>query len=120
MIEDLRVAKTANFYRLNRRLSAAAIAGFFRTIRAGHANPSQNHFSESRIASGPARWSALSFIYDRHPAFLRKEADVQERVAGFVLLVEHRGHAAIFKSVSRFRRDLRPDIWGGSQGSASM
>jgi hypothetical protein len=98
VIEDLRVAKTANFYRLNRRLSTAAIAKLFRTIRAAHANASQNHFSESRVASGAARWSALSFLYDRHPAFLRKEADVQERVGGFVLLVEHRDLVAIFKS----------------------
>ena len=98
MIEDVRVAKTANFYPLNRRLSAAAIAKLFRTIRAGHANPTQNHFYESRVASGPARWSAVSFLYERHPAFLRKEADLQERVAGFILLVEHRDHVAIFKS----------------------
>jgi hypothetical protein len=98
MIEDLRVAKTANFYRLNRRLSNVAVDTLFRTIRAGHVNPSQNYFYERRVASGPARWSAVSFFYDRHPAFLRKEAAVQERVSGFVLLVEHRNHVAIFKS----------------------
>jgi hypothetical protein len=98
VIEHLRVAKTANFYRLNRRLTTAAVAKLFRTIRAGHPNPSQNYFYENRVANGAARWSALSFIYDRHPAFLRTEANVQERVGGFVLLVEHRGHVAIIKS----------------------
>lgn len=98
MITELRVAKTANFYRLNRRLSNAAVEAAFRTIRSGQPSASQNHIYHRRAAAGAARWSALSFSYEQPPAFLVKETVARERVWGFVLLVEHRDHVAIFKS----------------------
>jgi len=37
-------------------------------------------------------------FYERSPSFLTEEAGVRERIAGFILLVEHRDHIAIFKS----------------------
>jgi len=98
MIRYLRVGKTANFHRLKRRLSNAAIDELFRTVRAGHSNVSNNLFAHRRVAAAGCRWSALAFLYDRPPAFFMEDAGVQERVCGFMLLVEHRDHIAIFKS----------------------
>ena len=98
MIEHLRAGKTANFHRLKRRLSLAAITGLFTSIRAAHAKPSNNFFTHRRVAHGPAVWSALCFSYEQKPAFFADEAEPDERVWGYLLLVEHRGHAAIFKS----------------------
>ena len=60
MIDDLRVAKTANFYSLTRMLSNAAVDDLFTRIRAGQR--------------------------------------IRDRICGFVLLVEHRNHVAVFKS----------------------
>ncbi|WP_225421472.1 hypothetical protein [Sphingomonas parva] len=98
MIEHLRAGKTANFHRLKRRLSLAAVSGLFTSIRAAHAEPSNNFFAHRRVPHGPAVWSAICFAYEQRPAFLADEARADERVWGFLLLVEHRGHAAIFKS----------------------
>ncbi|MCW2413448.1 MULTISPECIES: hypothetical protein [unclassified Sphingobium] len=98
MIEHLRAAKTANFHRLKKPLSLAAINGLFTSIRASHAEPSHNFFAYRRVEQGPAVWSAICFSYEQKPAFLADHAGADERVWGFLLLVEHRGHAAIFKS----------------------
>lgn len=55
-----------------------------------------------------ARFSAISFAYDRPVAFLVDAADRVERVYGFLLLVEMGGMAATFKSgldlTSAFRK----------------
>lgn len=98
MIEHLRAGKTANFHKLKKRLSLAAINGLFTSIRSAHAEPSNNSFAHRRVPHGPAVWSAICFSYEQKPAFLADEAGAEERVWGFLLLVEHRGHAAIFKS----------------------
>ena len=98
MIEALRVGKTANFRSLKRRLSNAAVDDLFRQIRAGQPSASQNLFYHRRVRAGGAIWSAISFLYDRSPSFLTEEAGIRERACGFVLLVEHRGHVAVFKS----------------------
>jgi hypothetical protein len=98
MIEVLRFGKTANFHSLKRRLSNAAVDDLFRQIRAGQPSASQNLFYHRRVRAGGAIWSAISFFYDHSPSFLAEEAGIRERTCGFVLVVEHRGHMAIFKS----------------------
>jgi len=100
MISELRVAKAAAFHQVNRPLSNAAVAGLFRSIRGGHPSAGNNLFEHRRVAvgPGPSCWSAISFLYDRLPAFFAEGAGVNERICGFLLLVEHRGHVAIFKS----------------------
>ena len=100
MITDLRVAKAATFHRTNRPLSNAAVVQLFRSIRGGHPSAANNLFEHRRvvIGAGPSRWSAISFMYDRPAAFFTEGAGVNERICGFLLLVEHRDHLAIFKS----------------------
>ncbi|MES5483336.1 hypothetical protein QMZ05_11325 [Bradyrhizobium sp. INPA03-11B] len=98
MIDNLRVGKTANFHSLKRSLSNAAVDDLFRQIRAAQPSASQNLFHHRRERAGGVVWSAISFLYDRVPSFMLEESTVRERVCGFVLLVEHRDHAALFKS----------------------
>lgn len=98
MIEHLRAAKTANFHKLKRRLSLTAVNALFTSIRAAHAEPSNNLFVHRRVAHGQAVWSAICFSYQQKPAFLADDAGADERVWGYLLLVEHRGHVAILKS----------------------
>src|SRR6516165_3975016 len=98
MINELRVGKTANFYSLARKLSNAAMDDLFTRIRAGQPSPSQNLMSHRRVRAGQAHWSAISVHYDRSPSFVTEDAGIRERICGFVLLVEHRNHVAVFKS----------------------
>ena len=98
MIENLRVGKIANFHGLKRALSNAAVDDLFRQIRATQPSASQNIFHHRREQTGDVIWSAISFLYDRSPAFMLDEAGIHERVCGFVLLIEHRNYIAIFKS----------------------
>lgn len=98
MIDALRAGKIANFHSLKRPLSSAAVEDLIRRIRASHPSASQNLFHHCRVRSDAATWSAVAFLYDRPPSFLLEEAGVSERICGFMLLVEHRDHVAIFKS----------------------
>lgn len=100
MITELRVAKAATFHQANRLLSNAAVLELFRSIRSAHPSAANNLFEHRRVAvgPGPSRWSAISFLYDRPPSFFAEGAGVNERICGFLLLVEYRGHVAIFKS----------------------
>jgi hypothetical protein len=98
LIDNLRFGKTANFHSLKRALSNAAVDELFRQVRAAQPLASQNLFHHRRERTGDAVWSAISFLYDRSPAFMLDEAAVHERVCGFLLLVEHRDHIAVFKS----------------------
>ena len=98
MINHLRATKTANFHPLKRRLSNAAVDQLFRAVRAAHADVSQNLFSHRRVAADNSRWSAICFTYNRPVGFFEEEAGVTECICGFLLMVEHRDHVAIFKS----------------------
>ena len=71
----------------------------FRQLRAAARSPSQNLFRHRRQRTDGARWSAIAFFHDRDPAFLRPPPPGQtERTCGYLLLVEHRYHIAVFKS----------------------
>ncbi|MCW2355273.1 MULTISPECIES: hypothetical protein [Bradyrhizobium] len=98
MIDSLRVAKTANFHILKRQMSNAALDDLFRQVRASQPSASQNIFYHRRVQAGRARWSAISFLYDRSPSFLTEDAGIRERICGFILLIEYRDHLAILKS----------------------
>lgn len=98
MIDQLRVGKAAHFYVLKRPLTKAAISDLFRGLRARESKPSPDLFRYNRVEVGDARWSAISFLYDTQPSFFSNDADVVERVCGFLLIVEHRDHVAVFKS----------------------
>jgi hypothetical protein len=99
MIDWLRSAKSANFYKKRKRLAKAAITELFRTIRQNSDTPSQNVFHHVKEPLGHASWSAIAFFYERAPSFLElPEGHARERVCGFLMLVEYREHVVIFKS----------------------
>lgn len=98
MIEQLHVAKTANFYRLGRRITNDAISALFVQMRATARSPSQNLFRYDRRRHGRARWSAICFFHERDPAFLLPPPPTKERICCFLLLVEHERHVVIFKA----------------------
>jgi hypothetical protein len=99
MIDWLRTAKSAHFQAKARRLPKKAIVDLFRTIRQDAEAPSNNIFLHVKEPLGHAYWSALALLYECDPAFLDSpDGDVKERVCGFLLLVEHRDHVALFKS----------------------
>jgi len=99
MIDWLRTSKSAHFQAKAKRLPKKAIVDLFRAIRQNSEAPSNNIFLHVKEPLGHASWSALAFLYERDPAFLDSpDGDVTERVCGFLLLVEHRDHVALFKS----------------------
>lgn len=98
MIENLIIGRSGYFYQRKRRLSNDAIDELFRTLRAQARQPSQNLFRVDRVRLGETRYSTICFSYERAPSFLAPEADVAERVFGYLLIVEHGSHVAVFKS----------------------
>lgn len=98
MIDHLEIAQSGYFHLRKRRLSNEAINRLFTTLRAQARQPSQNLFRADRVALGDARYSAICFSHERDVSFLAPEANVVERVYGYVLIVEHGPYVAVFKS----------------------
>lgn len=98
MIDHLEIAQSGYFHQRNRGLSNDAINRLFTTLRAQARQPSQNLFRADRVALGNARYSAICFSHERDVSFLGPKANVVERVYGYVLIVEHGPHIAVFKS----------------------
>lgn len=98
MIELLEIGRSGYFYQRKRWLSNDAIDKLFRALRAHARQPSQNLFRVDRVALGEARYSAISFSYERNVSFLSSDADVVERVFAYVLIVERGPLIAVFKS----------------------
>lgn len=98
MIDDLAVAKTASFFVVKKRLSGKAVEALFVTLRANYDVSAHNIFKHTREVQGTARWSAICFTYEAPPSFLDSATDVRETLCGYLLLVEYRGHAAVFSS----------------------
>lgn len=99
MIEWLSAPTSGYFYREKSKVPASAIENLFRDIRAKHSNVSQNIFKHVRDTKNGARWSAISFYYEREPSFLDIPAGKdKERVAGFLFIVESKGYVAVFKA----------------------
>lgn len=98
MIEHLQAGKTANFFALSEPLADGDIEALFEQLRASQPTAQANLFRHRREHSGASTWSAMSFLYEQPPSFLPDQARVRELVCGFLMLVEHRGHVAVFKS----------------------
>lgn len=98
MIDHLEIPQSGYFHQRKRRLSNEAINRLFTTLRAQARRPSQNLFRADRLVLGDARYSAICFSHERDVSFLAPEADVVERVYGYVLIVEHGPYIAVFKS----------------------
>lgn len=106
MINKLQASKSCYFFRQRARITGSAIAALFRAVRGAQTSPSNNYFSFCREPHGAALWSSLCFQFDRTPAFLPGSDSVVDRVTGYLLIVEYRGHIAIFKS----QIDVTPDF----------
>jgi hypothetical protein len=98
MIDELQANKSCYFYRQKAPITAKSITALFRAIRGAQTSPSNNFFAITREAHGTSTWSALCFQFDKTPAFLPGTNDVIDRVTGYLLIVEHQDHVAIFKS----------------------
>src|SRR5579875_3087544 len=98
MIEYLKIGRTANFYKRKKALSDHAIIQLFTTVRRNTTDPSRNLFRKVRVVSGEARYSVVCFDFARQPPFLKAEANVWERIYGFLLIVEKEDLIAILKS----------------------
>ena len=101
MIDWLRAAKSAHFYKKRRRLPKDAIEELFRSIREKSVAVTRNIFSHVKEQYGHSQWSAIAFFYERGPSFLvypEEHDHTKERICGFVMLVEYREYAVLFKS----------------------
>jgi hypothetical protein len=101
MITWLRTTKSAYFYKKRKRLSKTAIEELFRNIRENSEAVTRNIFSHIKEQYGQSHWSAIAFFFERDPSFLVYPQDqnhTRERVCGFLMLIEHRDYAVIFKS----------------------
>lgn len=70
----------------------------FDDLHAGQSNAQPVLFRHLRELRGTSRWSAIAFQYDQPVAFLPAATAVRESVCGFLLIVEHAGYAAVFRS----------------------
>lgn len=98
MIHELETSKSCYFYLQKTPITTVAVTTLFRAIRGLQTSPSNNIFLFARQPRGIAYWSALSFQFDKKPSFLPNAKNISDRVTGYLLIVEHRGHVAIFKS----------------------
>jgi hypothetical protein len=108
MLEDLRTARAAYFYRQRKPLTNKAVTDLFVQLRKDAVEPGQAHFRVVRAKRADARYSAICFAYDRPVSFLDNGAT--DRVHGFLLIVECAETVAVFKAgldvTSAFRRDF--------------
>lgn len=94
----LEIAPAAYFFRRRKRLSAAAVTRLFTDIREASRRPSKDVFRHVREAVDGSTFSAICFSHERKPGFLERDANVFDRVHGFLMLVERGDYVAIFKS----------------------
>jgi hypothetical protein len=101
VIDWLRAAKSAHFYKKRRRLPKIAIEELFRSVREKSDAVTRNIFSHVKEQYGHSQWSAIAFFYERDPSFLvypEEHDHTRERICGFLMLVEYREYAVVFKS----------------------
>lgn len=96
MIDDLRTARGAYFFRQRARITNASVQALFVQLQRESPNPTRPVFRVVRAAHGPARYSAICFSYERPVSFL--ESGAVDRIHGFLLLVEQGEMVALFKS----------------------
>lgn len=96
MINWLRTAKTAHFYKLRRRVPASAINRLFKDLRTESVVPSRNLFRHTKETFRGATWSAIAFFHERRISFLGSDTPLpRERICSFLLFVEYRGYMAV-------------------------
>lgn len=98
MIDQLRTTKSAYFFKRKARITQQAVRALFVELQRQADNPARPIFRIERQALGEARYSAIAFAYDRLVPFLEGAPIRNERVYGFLLLVEKGGMAALFKA----------------------
>lgn len=98
MIKHLRVARTCNFYKLKKRLTAKALTDPFRDVRDSARNSKLPIFREIRSRSGQTQYSAICFSFERRPRFLSEDSDEWDRIFGFLMIVEKGDLIAVLKS----------------------
>jgi hypothetical protein len=101
MIDWLRTTTTAYFYKKRKRLPKIAIGDLFRTIRNSSDAVGRNVFNHIKEQYSHSQWSAIAFFYERDPSFLAYPEGydhTKERICGFLLLIECREYAVLFKS----------------------
>ena len=98
MIEHLKTFRAAYFYRRKKAVSNNAISKLFAELRKRAQKPSKNLFSVVRERLGEATYSTICFSFERLPSFLEKDADVRERVYGFLLIVEQNELISVMKA----------------------
>jgi hypothetical protein len=97
-VTQLEIAPAAYFFRARKRFTAAAITRLFKIIRDAARRPSHDLFRHVREAVDGSTFSAICFSHERRPAFLEPDAEIWDRVHGFLMLVERGGYVALFKS----------------------
>nr|WP_314429666.1 hypothetical protein [uncultured Brevundimonas sp.] len=105
-IDNLRISANANFHQLTATPTAKDIDKLFKKLR-GEVKGAKYpvHFRQIRNVHKAATWSAIAFSYPRVATMLPEGGKI-ETVVGYVLLVEHKDHLAVFKS----GLDLTPDF----------
>lgn len=98
MIDFLSIGRSAYFFNRKKRISNAAIQRLFREVRDAACEPTRNLFRVIRTRYERALYSAICFSYARDASFLAPPSGAVERVYGYLLIVEHGNHVALFKS----------------------
>lgn len=98
MIEHLELGRSAYFYRRKKALSATAITALFKKLHDDARNPKRSVFKLVREDAEDCIYSALSFSFERPPAFLAATANKFDRVFGFIALIEQGDYIALFSS----------------------
>ncbi|MGB7371763.1 hypothetical protein [Erythrobacter sp.] len=103
MIEHLSIGHAGHFFVRRRRITKRALNELFKAVRGGAEDPSRNLFKVVRAPNGDSFYSAIAFSYERRPAFfddafLDEDDALRDRVHGFLLIVEHSDHVAVFKA----------------------
>ena len=110
MIDWLRTAQSAYFFKKKVKLPKKVIGQAFKDIRKAADTPTnRNVFLHVKESLGQVNWSAISFYFERTPAFLHDLPPnyTKERICGFILLVEYRDHAALFRSNLDFPSEFK-------------
>jgi hypothetical protein len=97
-INDLRISANANFHKLAATPTAEDVEALFKSLHCKFDKRTfPIHFEEIKQVHKGSTWSAIAFSYPRAAAVL-PDSGMLEKLVGYVLLVEHKGHLAIFKS----------------------
>jgi hypothetical protein len=110
MIDWLQATQSAYFSKKKVKLPKKEIVQAFKEIRDAADTPTnRNVFLHVKEPLGQAHWSAISFYFERTPSFLHDLPDnyMKERICGFILLVEYRDHAVLFKSHLDFPSEFK-------------